>query len=249
MKALEFGDSSKRKLVLIHGFQMPYQIWNKYIEHYSSNFHIIVPILPGHYPNHEEDFVSFSVSAEEFENYYIPKYGADVFAVYAMSMGGVLAATLWRRDRLKIEKLIFDSSPLIPVNFLMKKMILNFYLTATHKSQKRDKKALKQAESMCPKDCFDEFLNVLDFMTDTTIQNCVKGVVDYRLPPNLDAENTRIYYFHGTTINELLAKKSAGFISKHCKNSFIKEFKGKSHCENMLFSPQIMIEELDGILI
>ena len=71
MKALEFGDSSKRKLVLIHGFQMPYQIWNKYIDYYSSNFHIIVPILPGHYPNHEEDFVSFSVSAEEFENYYI----------------------------------------------------------------------------------------------------------------------------------------------------------------------------------
>ena len=31
MKILEFGDTSKRKIILIHGFQCPWQVWNKYI--------------------------------------------------------------------------------------------------------------------------------------------------------------------------------------------------------------------------
>ena len=33
MKILEFGDTSKRKIILIHGFQCPWQVWNKYIEY------------------------------------------------------------------------------------------------------------------------------------------------------------------------------------------------------------------------
>ena len=32
MKILEFGDDSKRKIILIHGFQCPWQVWNKYID-------------------------------------------------------------------------------------------------------------------------------------------------------------------------------------------------------------------------
>jgi pimeloyl-ACP methyl ester carboxylesterase len=249
MEILEFGDTSKRKVILIHGFQMPYQIWNEYIDHYKDEFHVLVPILHGHYPNHTRDFVSFSEMAKAFESWYITRYGEDVFAVYAMSMGGVLAATLWENGRLKIEKLILDGSPLVPVNRFVGKMMLNFYLNITHKTQKRNEKTLLQAKDIYPEGGFDDFLKVLDAMTDTTIQNCVKGVANYQLPDNLDTRDTRIYYFHGTKFNELISRKSAKFISKHYKNSVIKCFNGKAHCENMLFNPLLMLKELDSILI
>ena len=93
MEILEFGDKSKRKIVLIHGFQCPYQVWDKYIEHYQNDFHIIVPILPGHNTKLKEDFISFSDTAKELEDYFISRYGKNVYAVYGMSMGGVLTAT------------------------------------------------------------------------------------------------------------------------------------------------------------
>ena len=32
MGILEFGDKEKDKIILIHGFETPYQIWEKYIE-------------------------------------------------------------------------------------------------------------------------------------------------------------------------------------------------------------------------
>lgn len=67
MEILEFGDPCNRKIILIHGFQSPYQIWNPYIEHYKKDFHIIVPIMSGHNPNCKEDFISFSEEARVLE--------------------------------------------------------------------------------------------------------------------------------------------------------------------------------------
>lgn len=32
MEILEFGNKSKGKIILIHGFESPYQIWNDYID-------------------------------------------------------------------------------------------------------------------------------------------------------------------------------------------------------------------------
>lgn len=142
MEILEFGHKSKRKIILIHGFQSPYQVWNKYVEHYKSNFHIIVPIMPGHNPKEKDDFISFSETAKELEDYYISRYGENVYAVYGMSMGGVLVATLWQNKRLNIKKIIFDGSPLVSLNGIIRKMMLSFYLNITHKSQQRDKKTL-----------------------------------------------------------------------------------------------------------
>lgn len=48
MEILEFGNKEKQKIILIHGFQSPYQLWEDYIKYYEKDYHIIVPILQGH---------------------------------------------------------------------------------------------------------------------------------------------------------------------------------------------------------
>ena len=120
MKILEFGDTSKNKIILIHGFQCPWQVWNKYIEHYKNRFHIIVPIMSGHNPEVKDDFISFTSDAKEIEEYILSRYGKNIYAVYGMSMGGVLAATLWQNNRLSFDKVIFDGSPIVSYNAVMK---------------------------------------------------------------------------------------------------------------------------------
>lgn len=249
MEILEFGDKSKRKIILIHGFQCPYQIWDKYIEHYKEDFHIIVPILPGHNPRQKEDFISFSKTAKELEEYFISKYGETVYAVYGMSMGGVLAATLWQNDRLQIEKVIFDGSPLMSFNNAIRKMMLSFYLNITHKSQQRDKKTLEQAvRNIVTKENMNHLLQVLDNMPDITVKNYINAIATFKLSEDIDGRSTKIYFYHGTTPNELLAKKSAKYILKKYPNTVVKCFKGKGHCENMLFYPEQMMKELDSVL-
>ena len=249
MKILEFGDKSKRKLILIHGFQSPWQVWGKYIEHYKNDFHVIVPIISGHNPEIKENFISLSKDAKELEDYIITNYGERVYGIFGMSMGGVLAATLWQNKRLKIEKVIFDGSPLLSLNSFMKNFTRNFYLKVTHKTQQRDKKTLEQASSICPEEYMDIFVKLLDNMSDATIEKCLDSIADFKLKTDIDSPDTKAYFFHGTAMNEMFAKKSAKYVKKHYPETVVKCFKGKAHCENSLFDPEYMITELDKILL
>ena len=249
MKILEFGDVTKRKMILIHGFQCPWQVWEEYIEHYKDDFHVIVPILSGHNPEEKEDFVSFSEDAKALEDYIISRYGKNMYAVYGMSMGGVLAATLWQNMNLSFEKVIFDGSPLVSLNGFMKGFMKKFYLDITHKSQQRDKKTVEQATKVIiPEDKLGDLLNVLDNMSDETVANSIGSIAEFKLKSDIATPNTMVYFFHGTAPNEMLAKKSAKYVRKHYPTTVIRCFTGKFHCENALFRPEIMIAELDRIL-
>ena len=249
MEILEFGNKEKDKIILIHGFETPYQIWEKYIEHYKKDYHIIVPILQGHNPNMKEDFNSFEESAKDIEDYVISRYGNNVFAIYGMSMGGVLTSQIWQNKKLYIDKVILESSPLISYNKLMTLMMTKQYLMLTHKTQARDKRVITQAvNSIIPKDKLDVFLAMMDNMSDTTITNYIRQIGSYKLPSNIDTPNTEVYYYYGTKINELLAKKTAEYIRRNYPNSKIKCFQGKGHCEDSLLNPSVMITELDNVL-
>ena len=248
MKIFEFGDVGKRKLLLIHGFQCPWQVWNKYIEYYKKEFHIIVPIMSGHNPEVKEEFISFKADAKEIEDYVLSRYGKDIYAIYGMSMGGVLTATLWQNNRLSFEKVIFDGSPLVSYNRFMKSFMKKFYIDITHKSQQRDKKTVEQATKVIiSEENLENFLAVLDNMSDVTVENSIDGIADFKLNQSISTPNTMVYFFHGTAFNEMLAKKSAKYVRKYYPNTTVKCFKGKFHCENALFNQEIMIAELDKI--
>lgn len=249
MEILEFGNKENKKIILIHGFQSPYQVWDEYIKYYEKDYHIIVPILPGHNPKKKEEFISFKECAKEIEDYIISNYGNDVYAIFGMSMGGVLTAIIWENKILNIEKVIFDGSPLVSINSFIKKFMIRFYINITHTSQQREQKTLEQAvNNIITKDKLKYLLKVLDNMSDTTIINYINNIGSFKLSKNIDVKNTRIYYYYGTKMNEMLAKKTAKYIKRFYPNSNIICFNRKGHCEKSLLNPKEMIIELDKIL-
>lgn len=53
-------------------------------------------------------------------------------------------------------------------NSIMQRLMLRLYLDVTHKSQQRDTKTLVQAtKSICPQKYLNDFLQVLDNMSNT----------------------------------------------------------------------------------
>ncbi len=249
MEILEFGNRKNKSIILMHGFQCPYQIWDKYIEYYKDKYHIIVPIFEGHNPEKKENFISLQQTAKEIEDYYISHYGNSIYAIYAISYGGIIAANVWQNKRLNITKLIFDGAPITSYPKLLKSFLSNFYLKVTHKSQKRDTKTIVQATgSICPKEYLEDFLKVLDNFSDENIRKYIEAWSNYKLPNNIDTPDTMVYFFHGTKSNEMLAKKSAKYVKKYYPNSKIICLNGKGHCETVLFKSMEMIKELDKIL-
>ena len=84
-------------------------------------------------------------------------------------------------------------------------------------------------------------------MSDVTVGNSIDDIADFKLSQSINTPDTVVYFFHGTAFNEMLAKKSAKYVKKYYPTTIIKCFKGKFHCENALFNPEIMITELDKI--
>ncbi len=245
MRILEFGDKTKRKLLLIHGFQMPMELWKPYIARYEKEFHILVPILPGHDLEERTEFSSFEeVAAELEEKLFL--YGS-IHAVFAMSLGGVLAVTLAQRGRLIFDKLILDGSPLVGYGGFMQRFMTNFYIDVTHKSQAREPKTIRRAtEGIIPARYLQEFLSVLDGLSDRSIENYIDGVAKFKLNADMGMGNMEIIYFHGTKMNELLAKKTAKRLEK--LGGRIVAFQGKAHCENSIFYPEVMMKYLDEVI-
>lgn len=54
---------------------------------------------------------------------------------------------------------------------------------------------MKQAEKICPPNCVNDFLHVLDAMTDATIQNYVEEVLNFQLPDDLDKKIQKFIIF------------------------------------------------------
>lgn len=249
MEILEYGNPKQNKIILIHGFESPYQIWDDYIEHYKKDYCVIVPILTGHNINEDDDFESFEKCVRELEDYYISKYGKNVFAVYGMSMGGVLASILWQNQNIQIDKLIMESSPLLGFGNMMTNILTKQYLTITHKAQARDKKPVRQAvNSMVTEDKLDIFMELLDHISDTTITNYIREIGKHKLPSDINIPETEIYYLYGGKINEILFRKVAKFIEKNYSNAETICLNGKGHCEDALLNPQEHIKVLNKVL-
>ena len=230
MEILEYGNPKNDKIILIHGFQSPYQLWNDYIDYYKNDYCVIVPILAGHNINENDDFVSFDICAKELEEYYITKYGNKVFAI---------------NKNIEIEKLILESSPLLSWNKFMTNYFTKWYLNITHKTQNRDERTIKQAiGTIISEDKVDVFLELFDHLSDKTIINCVQE----DLPSDINTPNTEIYYFYGSKINEILFRKVAHYLRKNYQNTTTICLKGKGHCEDALINPEEHIKTLNNVL-
>lgn len=94
--------------MLIHGFQVPWQVWQPQIDYFSQKYCVVVPILEGHNLLEKSTFKSVQKSAEAIEKHYIEHYGVRVFAICGMSLGGSVASALWANDKLQIEKLFLE---------------------------------------------------------------------------------------------------------------------------------------------
>lgn len=249
MKFLEFGNSENKKLMLIHGFQVPWQVWKPQINYFSQNYCVIVPILDGHNPIENSTFSSVHKEVEAIEKYYIEHYGDRIFAVCGMSMGGSIASALWANNKLHIEKLFLDGAPLVRQNRLMTVLLVNQYISLTHKTKQRDVKTLNRCEkSFIPKQYMQYFLEMMDAMNNETIRNGVTSVGQFQLPKNVKRNNVDVIYYHGTTLNEMVAKKSAEYLQKHYPQAKVVCLKGYSHGELVLRHPEQYIKIVEEFL-
>lgn len=239
MRFIEAGKSNQKVMLLIHGMQVPWQVWNRHIKYFSKFYHVIVPILSGHDPEDASTFLSIQEEAVKIEDFLTLHNKTEIMAICGVSMGGTISTLLWKRGNLQIKNLILDGAPLLPYNKIISNIIAKQYLYLTAKVKKGDTKTLEKCEAnFMPSIYMKYFLDMIDIMSEETIKNCVISISKYRLDIDRNIKDVNLTYFYGTGINEYYSKKSAKYILSEYPQAKIHCLKGCSHCEFYLYKPE-----------
>lgn len=244
-----FGDPAHPGMLLIHGVLCPWQMWDEVVAHYRERYYIIVPELDGHTQNTSTRFDSVEDEAAEIEKYLSLRGIGELDTVCGLSMGGRIAAMLWKNGRIKIKNLVLDGAPLVPASGFVSKVVVNFYIDIVQKCKQRDPKTIENSKkNFLPEKYTEDFLRLIDKMEGDSIINVCHSVLGGDFPTDLSTEGMRILYLHGTKSNEMLSKKSARLMKKHYPSAKRVKCKGMMHAELLCLHTPQWLEIVDDFL-
>lgn len=244
-----FGDPTQPAVLLIHGVLTPWQIWNSQIETFRRSCFTIAVALDAHEEDADSDFLSVENEAEKIEAYCLTHLGQQLHAVCGLSMGGVIAYKLWCRRKLSITNLILDGAPLLPMGRLAASVMTSNYLSIIHKSQKRDPRVLASFKrNFLPEEYLGSYLRFADRMSDSSVRNMLSSVCSSKIEAKSPDPATRILFLHGTTMNEIVSKRAAHRLQQIHPQTQIHCFKGCSHCQKAIYSPDEWLDVVQEFL-
>lgn len=245
----EFGAEHKSIVIFIHGLLTPWQVLMPQAEYFSKDYHVIIPVIDGHNPNEKSEFISLDKTASDIIDF-LDKRDKDIALICGMSMGGAVASIVAANGKFNTNQLVLESAPLIGQSKFVSALMIRQYLNLTRKAKQRDKKTLIQCEkTFIPKEYMMDFLDMIDTVSDATIVNAVHSVGKFRLPQlqrNYTYQN--LVYVCGTSINELISKKSAKLLLRKNNDTNIVYKNNYSHCEMSLRYPNEFSAMIEGLL-
>ena len=231
-----FGENDKPIFILIHGIWMPWQCWQSYIDELQKNYYVIVVVLDAHVENEVSEFVSIGDETKKIVNWLVTNCYTNLFAIYGISMGGVIAYRIACDNHISLQKIILDGAPLVATPPFLKLFMKWQYQRLLHQMQQRKSQALIGFEkNFLPKRYLENFLNFADTMTDRSIVNMIDSLGNSQFQYHLNSADIRILYLHGTKINEILSKKTARMLSKLVPATTVISFKGYAHAELAIY--------------
>ncbi len=246
MRFIEYGDIANEKIILIHGANIPWQMWLPCIEHFKKIYRVIVPVLDGHDGDIANEFISVNQSAKDIVDFYTTNYNEHVNMIIGMSMGAAIAFDIVADGRIKVDKLIFDSGVFVKSNPIISAIHENMQVNMNNKAKKRDNKIMVQLENIYGKELLPYFLQMADSMSKLSLVKTLRSVCKYQIPEKLSLDNIQIVAFHGTVLFEINAKKSAKYLTSHYPKARVKIFDGYNHGGLSVNRSNEFIEEIEN---
>jgi esterase/lipase len=242
VKFKEFGNKEKKTLVLIHGLGITWKMFTPFIQVLEKDYFLIIPILDGHDVEEDSVFETVEGAADEIIGYIKEKYGAQVFGIYGVSLGGTIASVILEKQELIFEKAIIDAGPIYPMNkFLLelsiKLRVKNVLSLKTEKSIYR--KMLDK--TFYPQNMIEVVCKLAKVIQKATLENAFRSAFSYQLKSI--KFNGKIAYWYGTK-EGFLCNKYAKHIQKICPQIVIKVFDKYDHGELAIGHPEKCIVEI-----
>lgn len=241
-----FGDESNKTAVLIHGALTPWQIWDTAVEKFKEDYFVVVPELDAHTQEEASSFRSVEDEAEKIAEFLRQTRGGKTDLLAGLSMGGHIAAELAGRQDIKVNNLVLDGAPLMPLPKIFVSVMTRNYLSIIHKSQRRDPRVIESFKrDFLPEKYLGDFLKIADNMEENSVKNMLESVFGRFEFRKIDGQ---ILFMHGTKGNESVAAKSARKMKAVNPQTDIKVYKGYAHAQLLCFEPSKWASETSAWL-
>lgn len=239
-----FGNKDNKAIMLLHGMLTPWQIWEDAVSVLSKEYYVIVPELDAHTEDMPSRFSSVENEAEQIRDYIIHNFGGKLYALYGLSMGGRIAATVAGMDGISISKLVLDGAPLKKMPKILIGFMKKSYISIIEKSKKRDPKVIESCKrDFLPERYHKYFFKIADNIENESINDILDSVFsDFQYKPY--DSSMKILFMHGTKGNESVSRKCAAKMKEINPQTVIRCFNGYAHAQLACFEPQNWIKEV-----
>ncbi|MFT9057386.1 MAG: alpha/beta hydrolase, partial [Ethanoligenens sp.] len=106
----EFGKEHSNIILMFHPNCVWWEIFNYVIPTLSEKYHLIIPAMPGHDPEHPQSvYTSVEQISEEVESWLLAQRYGRIQCLYGCSMGGAVATRVIADNRLQFEHIVIDA--------------------------------------------------------------------------------------------------------------------------------------------
>ena len=240
-----FGDRSNSVILLIHGVLTPWTIWQEVIDHYSRNYHVIVPELDAHTLNEPSSYTSVEDEADKICRYVNMLNGGRIHMICGLSMGGRIAAAVAGTPGITVDRLVLDGAPLLKLPKMLRNFMTNNYIKLIARSRRREPKVIESFKrDFLPAKHLDDYLKIADNMDEESVRNMISSVFGGEMIKRYD-DGLKILFMHGTRGNESVSRKAAVRLKTANPQTGIRCFDGYGHAELLCREPAKWIEEVD----
>ncbi|MES5405186.1 alpha/beta hydrolase [Streptococcus infantarius] len=113
MKVVEVGQENQDVIVLLHGGGFSWWQYQAQMDLLCENYHVVLPILDGH-AGSDADFTSIEDNAKRLLDYIDKTYGASVFLIAGLSLGGQILLEMLALRKDICQYAIVESAAIIP---------------------------------------------------------------------------------------------------------------------------------------
>ncbi len=243
----EFGNTDGKRIVLIHGTCMSWNMFENIIAILSRDHHVIAVSVPGHDPETKENFTSVEDISLLIENELMEKGYRDIDLLYGLSMGGAFVLRMLADNRLRVKHAVMDGG-ITPYEYsypVTRMILLKDYLLT--KAAQYDQRLLKTAfpDKDYTKAGTDAMYRVLKHMSNRTLWNVYRSTDNYKMPETFPEIPTVIEYWYGEKEKEE-RKTDIAYMKKHIPHVIFREIPEMKHGQYVMTMPKRFCEDLCG---
>ena len=232
MNVHEFGTQNPDILLMFHGSCMAWDMYREAAETLARRFHVVIPALPGHDPDTDEEFTSVERIASQTADWLLVRGYGTVACLYGLSMGGSLALRMLADGRVDVRRAIVDGgiTPYqLPRPLTRLIAVRDTLMVRLGRSSKRMLEAAFPPEKFT-REGVDSMYRVLRHMSGKTIWRVFESCNNYSMPAPLPAIRTEIAYWYGEKEKKARAWDIA-YVRKNFPMASFREIPGVGHGE------------------